>query len=75
MNEQGLAAQALGPIQPMKDINQVVAMLRQGTTPEELIQAGIPQEVVAEAMRIISQEATAIPREGLAGMSMAPNLG
>lgn len=72
MNELGLAAQQQGQmpeVNPMQAVGQIVAMLRQGMTPEELVQRGVPQELVAEAMRVLSQETTAVPQEGLAGMA------
>ena len=73
MEELGLAAgmsqqEGVGQVPAMRDINQVVAMLRQGTSPEELVMMGVPEEVVQEAMRLLSQQATAVPQEGLAGM-------
>lgn len=70
MNEMGLA-QMLGQTQPMRDVDQIVAMLQQGVTPEELVQQGVPVELVQEAVRILSQEATAIPEGGLAQSMMA----
>jgi hypothetical protein len=71
MNELGLAA-AQSQSSPMRDLDQIIAMLKQGVTPEELVQAGIPEEVVMEAVNMLSQETTQIPQDqvGLAGMQL-----
>ena len=55
---------------PMRDLNQIVAMIKQGVNPEELVQGGVPVELVQEAMMIIQEEVTSVPPEqaGLAGM-------
>jgi len=71
MNEElGLAAELGQRTQPMRDIDQIVAMLMQGVSPEELIQAGVPRELVLEAIDMVTRQATNIPPEqsGLAGM-------
>lgn len=51
--EQGLAAQAgqQGSMDQM--LQEVVAMLMQGADPEELVQQGIPMEVVRQAVEIV----------------------
>lgn len=49
-------------------VEQVVEMLKQGMTPEELVSAGVPQELVERAMMAIQQEMA--PQEGLAGMGL-----
>lgn len=71
MNEVGLA-QSMAPQEnkPMQDVNQIVMLLKQGMTPEELVEAGIPVELVQAAMEMVSNETTQIPpeRAGLAGM-------
>ena len=59
-NGQGLAAQAMqqeaqGQGQ-MPTVEQIIQLLMEGRTPEELIQAGVPQELVEQAMMIIQQE-------------------
>lgn len=71
MNENGLA-QMSQQSQPMRNINQIAQMIKQGISPEELIQMGVPQELVMAALDIIGQEANTIPvaQEGLAGMRM-----
>lgn len=81
MDETGLAASVTAegapqvgrqPMQPMSDIDQIIAMLQQGMSPEELIQAGVPQELVVEAINMLTQASTQMPpeQEGLAGMMM-----
>jgi len=68
----GLAQQSVQNSQPMRDLDQVVQMLVQGITPEELIQMGVPEELVMAALDVIGQQANHIPaeQEGLAGMHM-----
>lgn len=70
MNEQGLAGQ--GQEQMMA---QIVEALRQGMSPEELVQRGVPQELVQAAMQVLDQEMQAqqMPegQMGLAGSQMA----
>jgi hypothetical protein len=67
MEEMGLAGQ--GSVMG-QDVGKIIAMLQQGATPEELVQAGVPIELIQEAMRILAQEATAMPNQGLAGMQV-----
>jgi hypothetical protein len=64
----GLAQQS----NPMRDVNQIVMMLKEGVSPEELLQMGIPQELVAAALDMITQESVAVAPEqaGLAGMQL-----
>ena len=57
MEEQGLAAQAgQGQDQAMMAIQQIVELLMQGVTPEELIQQGVPQELVMKAVEIVKAQ-------------------
>jgi hypothetical protein len=83
MEELGLAAQmgqespaGMGPgtkMDPMVALNEVVEMLRQGATPEELISIGIPAEVVEVALDILAKEAQqGQMQDGLAAMQMDP---
>ena len=69
---EGLAQQLGQQTQPMRDIDQIVAMLQQGVTPDELIQMGVPKELVMAAIDAVTQQATQIPADqaGLAGMSL-----
>lgn len=68
----GLAQGLTGQTQPMRDIDQIAQMLMQGVTPEELIQMGVPQELVMAAIDAVTQQATAVPPQetGLAGMQV-----
>lgn len=73
--EPGLAAamaggQGMQQTAPMRDVGQVVQMLKQGVSPEQLLQQGVPEELIRAAMEIVSKEATQVPAEqaGLAGM-------
>lgn len=72
MQQQGLAAQAAPQEQMMRDLDQVVQMIKQGVTPEELLQMGVPEQLIMAAMEVIGQQANAVPQgqEGLAGMQV-----
>jgi len=51
-------------------LKQVVELLMQGVSPEELMQQGVPQEVIQAAMQIIQQQQAQQQQaqpEGLAG--------
>lgn len=66
MGEDGLAFQSVqgqgqGPGQVSQDmINEIVQMLLSGVSPEELIQQGVPVEVVEEAMMIALAQAEGV---------------
>ncbi len=49
--EQGLAQSSV-----MQMLEQVVAMLMQGMSPQELLQQGVPQEILEIAIEIVQQE-------------------
>lgn len=59
-------------IDPMVALNEVVAMLEQGATPEELLQMGIPREVIEAALDMLMGQNSQPVQEGLAGMHMDP---
>jgi len=80
MEEQGLAMMAGGGRQPQGQgigMEEVIQMLMQGTQPEELIQMGIPEELVIQAIQILKQQIQgqreAPVQDGLAGMATAGN--
>ena len=59
MEEQGLAAQAgqgQGQDAAIQAISQIVELLMQGITPEELLQQGVPQELVMKAIEIVKAQ-------------------
>lgn len=57
MEEQGLAAQVgQGQDAAMQAISQIVELLMQGVTPEELLQQGVPQELVMKAIEIMKAQ-------------------
>lgn len=75
MNEQGLAEQAMVGAQPSMEevLQEVIRMLEQGTTPEQLLEMGVPQELLQQALMVMQQEqkqvvasdgglATSVPR-------------
>lgn len=70
MEEMGLAASIAQNTQPMRDIDQIIQMLMEGVTPQELVQQGVPVELVQAAMQEISKQTTQVPPEqaGLANM-------
>ena len=74
MNERGLAQAMSAPSQV--SVRQVVQMLMQGAEPEELVQMGIPEEMVTQAIRALMQQMQAQqPAQqegGLAAMATPP---
>ena len=80
MEEQGLAQQAAaqgagGLGQQMPSVEELVQLLMQGITPEELVQAGVPQQLVEQAVAMAQQMAaqqgpTQANAEGLAAQGM-----
>ena len=57
MEEQGLAQQA-GQEQDasLQAISQIVELLMQGVTPDELIKQGVPQELVMKATEMLKAQ-------------------
>ena len=76
MPEQGLAAQQarMGGVQQTPSsitLEQVMQALVAGATPEELVQAGVPVELIKRAMQMINSQTQPAPEEaGLAAMSL-----
>lgn len=75
MNEEQGLAQRGQQASSDEMLRRVVQMLMQGAQPEELLQQGIPQELIEMAMQILMkqhQQETAIApeQEGLAGMHL-----
>jgi hypothetical protein len=55
MEEQGLAAQGAQP-QGQVTVEMVIEALMKGATPEQLLQAGVPREMIEQAIMIIQQQ-------------------
>lgn len=53
MEEQGLAQQSAS----MTSVQDIVMMLQQGATPEELLQGGIPMQLIEQAMMVMRASA------------------
>lgn len=76
MPEQGLAAQqaGMGGVQQTPSsitLEQVIQALVEGVTPEELLQAGVPVDLIKRAMQVINSQTQPAPEEaGLAAMSL-----
>lgn len=78
MNEEmmgtGLAATGMNE-QKDEMLQQVVQLLMQGASPQELLQMGVPQSVIDEAMAIISAQRGSVngpvQNSGLAGSMLA----
>lgn len=72
---QGLQEQALPQRNQMEEMVQKVAqLLQQGATPEELLQMGVPQEVIDMAIQLVSNQQGSIAgptqNAGLAGSQL-----
>lgn len=76
MEEMGLAAQ-MGQQSgnpnagQMPSVEEIAALLAQGITPEELQAAGVPVELIKEAMAMLNQQAPA-PVQGAMGQGSMP---
>lgn len=73
--EQGLAQQMAQPApeqQGMPTVEQIIQMLMQGTDPQELVDAGVPPELVMQAIQVLEQQMAAqqAPDQGLAAQSV-----
>ena len=67
----GLAQQSAQA--PQLNVQMVIQMLKQGMKPEELIQKGVPEELVKAAMQMLMQEAQGgEERTGLAETVVQP---
>lgn len=69
MEEMGLAAGAAqAQRKPMQDINQIIQLIVNGVTPEELVAQGVSEDLVMMAMQELSKNVTQIPedQQGLA---------
>ena len=52
-------------------VEEIMMLLQQGVTPEELMQKGVPQEIIEAAMAMLQQMAAQQQQgEGLAGRSV-----
>lgn len=63
-----------GPMQEaMPTVDEIVALLMQGVDPEKLMEMGVPQEMIMEAIALLEQQmaAKSMPQEqqGLAAQS------
>jgi len=78
--EQGLAQSSV-----MQLLEQVVAMLMEGMSPQQLLQQGVPKEILEIAMQIVQQEQQAaqsqsaqvppqqaVPQQAAAGVPVNP---
>ena len=78
MEEQGLAAQA-GQEQDaaMMAISQIMELLMQGVTPEELVKQGVDPKLVEQAVRLLRQQQQLQTQQnpGLAETQSATSLG
>ena len=77
--EMGLAAQMgqqsgapnAGSGQPIT-VEELAALLAQGITPEELQAAGVPVELIKQAISMLNQQAPAAPTQGAMGQGGMP---
>jgi len=74
----GLAQRMQGPQAApqgqMPTVEQIVELIMQGMEPDELLEQGVPEELVMAAMDMISKQATEIPSQeaGLANTLVRP---
>lgn len=58
---EGLAQQMAGQpastgAQGMPTVEEIIALLMQGVTPEQLLQQGVPEELIVQAIQILQQQ-------------------
>ncbi len=53
-------------------VEEVVALLMQGADPQKLIEMGVPQELIMQAIQIIEQQLAAQGQSGAASSTPAP---
>jgi hypothetical protein len=73
--QQGLAAQGQSQQGQMQQqgqmtVEMVVKALMEGARPEELVQMGVPQQMVEQAMMMLQQQSQPEARPGLAGAQL-----
>ena len=73
MEEIGLAETAVKQ-RTTDPVMEVIMMLRQGATPEELVQGGVPAALIEQAIAIINAELKAMEPKG-PGVMADPNAG
>ena len=72
---QAQAGQGQAPQQSQQgSIEQVIELLMKGATPEELLQMGVPEEMIKQAIELVQQhqaqqQAQGSVPEGLSGMA------
>ena len=67
MGEQGLAAIGSVPTSSAATVEQVMQMIMQGVSPEDLLAAGVPQELIDKAMMALMMQTQ--PQSGEAGLA------
>lgn len=73
MEEMGLAGASAQMPASSIGLEEVVAMIMQGMDPEELIERGVPQELVEAAMqKLMAQMGPVAGEMGLAGSVVKP---
>lgn len=72
----GLAYQMAqpNPAGGIPGVEEVIEMLIDGATPEQLVQMGIPKEVVAQAMQILQQQLAAQAQEPATEAGLAQSM-
>lgn len=75
MQQEGLAASGTMQGGGQMTVDQVVQAIMQGANPDELLQMGVPQQVIDEAMKILMAQTQPPAQEGLAGMQVPQNDG
>lgn len=75
--EMGLAAQ-MGQASgnpnagQMPSVEELAALLSQGITPQQLQEAGVPVELIKQAIAMLNQQAPAAPTQGAMGQGGMP---
>lgn len=75
---EGLGQLLGAPMASVPKMDEVLQMLLEGTSPEELVAMGVPEEVVEAAMMEIQKQTAAVPQGqqqgGLGSMMAQPSM-
>ena len=56
----------------MPTVDELIQLLINGITPQQLIEAGVPQQLVDQAIAMLNQQAPAAPTQGAMGQGGMP---
>lgn len=73
MQGQGMAAMGLPQQNAQMTMQQVIDAIMNGADPEDLLEMGVPQALIDQAMMKVMEQVSPQGQEGLAGMQVTQN--